>query len=347
MSRRGVILLATFLSAHGTVAPAAEPPLPELLERAALDLGSAGITRSTEVTRQLFDAGHASIPFLVSRFDDERSFSGLCGRAILGSRAVPYDPDAETPHVRAPEAREVSLYLVLAILHSDLYFAERCALQGVDGEPTSEGLADALHQVERRIAERGSLVTAEEIDSTLRESGLSFPPQDWSGGVDRPGVDSLRAAVADLHASSPDVAFRAAKTLHEGGEASIELLLALKGDTRPFRGGGDMVPIASSASVPYAANPPEKEIRFVPTVEVAAIHLICGIARKQMTFSNSLTLIDLNVSPEEPGILNDPWLAERAWVAILEWNRRREQVGSAAWEDIANDPLASARVAFH
>lgn len=102
----------------------------EALAVAAASLGSPDFLLTTEGTRTLFSARMAAIPHLLARFEDQAEFQGLCGRRILASNSYIVGP-AEmgrwlTTLVPRISVREVALYLVVAILRGDLYFADVC-----------------------------------------------------------------------------------------------------------------------------------------------------------------------------------------------------------------------------
>lgn len=150
------------------------------LGRATVGLGSCDSIAATEYFDALFDAGEASIPYLVAHFGDKRPFFGLCGARILDSRRSPATPlvDQGPGNVsRVPTVREAALYLLLATLKGSQFFAMSCEIEVPKGEadtPISLALGEiAILYVQAELHEIA--LDSEVVESVLVAHGLRFP----------------------------------------------------------------------------------------------------------------------------------------------------------------------------
>ena len=175
------MLVANCLGVYGWSIPG--PVTEQELAVAAENLGSSRDLRVEDI-RVLFDAGLRAIPHLVAKFGDQTEFHGLCGRAILSSEASDYSLDDPYNLSRvlygAPtiSVREVSLYLVVAIMREDLYFAEVCKpVVGPSPRIKADPLGDALDNIrstyEKSVADRTAL-NRESIESVLKLHAVTF-----------------------------------------------------------------------------------------------------------------------------------------------------------------------------
>jgi hypothetical protein len=154
------------------------------------------------------------------------------------------------------------------------------------------------------------------------------------------------AALRRLASDSPEEAARAARELVSMGEVAIPGLMELRGDGRFFRIGNNLLPDEASTLVPVQAEGGGPERGRVPTIELGAIYLICAIARGNVEFANSMSLVDLTLPPESrrPSMVGP--LVERAWDAVERWDRLRREKGLARLPESARDPLAGSGVGF-
>jgi len=195
LSRVGVgVIVANCLGIYGWSTPvsANEPELAAAAER----LGSSDY-QATEATRVLFSAGLRAIPHLVARFGDQAEFQGLCGMAILSSDSYPVEPYEAgnvmaglPPRITRISVREVSLYLVLAILRDNLYFAEVCKpvvgpSPGIKADPLGEVLEDIRSTYEKSVAD-GTALNRESIERIATAHAVTFPCR-----PDRHGVECM------------------------------------------------------------------------------------------------------------------------------------------------------------
>jgi hypothetical protein len=128
------------------------------LIQAVDSLRSSDFLEATEATRVLFASGREAIPYLVSGFSDTSKFIGLCGNKIRTSE-VNFEPVTMggTALDREAHVQEVSLYLLLAVLRDDLYFAEDCTVGAV-----AEG-ADRHQKISAAAGEIAVLFVSSEI----------------------------------------------------------------------------------------------------------------------------------------------------------------------------------------
>ena len=169
-----------------------------VLDTSVLFLESGDYLEVTEASRALFDAGEKSIPFLISTFLDESAFLGLCGNRIRHSEVdfssmVPVNavsttlPDGDKP--ARPSVREASLYLLLAILKGNLYFAEDCTATVTGEEDRDRALSQAAGELAIlyiRSKTLGSSFSLETVEKTLRKFSISFSADTKSNTLDKP-----------------------------------------------------------------------------------------------------------------------------------------------------------------
>jgi hypothetical protein len=194
LSRVGLgIIVANCLGINGWSTP--ESTNETELAVAAASLGSSRFLRATDATRTLFAAGLRAIPHLVAQFGDQKEFQGLCGRAILSSEGSPVETDEAgnvmaglPPRITRISVREVSLYLVLAILRDNLYFAEVCKpvvgpSPGIKANPLGEVLDDIRSMHETSMAD-GTALNRESIERIVKAHAVTFPCMPGRHGVE-------------------------------------------------------------------------------------------------------------------------------------------------------------------
>lgn len=194
LSRVGVgVIVANCLGIYGWSTPerANEPELAAAAER----LGSSDERRATEATRTLFAAGLRAIPHLVAQFGDQAEFQGICGMAILSSQGSPVEPYEAgnvmaglPPRITRISVREVSLYLVLAILRDNLYFAEVCKpvvgpSPRIKADPLGEVLDNIRSTCEKAAAD-GTALNRERIERIATAHAVTFPCSPGRHGVE-------------------------------------------------------------------------------------------------------------------------------------------------------------------
>ena len=138
-----------------------------------------------ELVKEIYDYGQCSIPALSDGLEDTRQFLGSCGRNVLEGSGIyyftPLGVEEDLPQegtVRVIRAQEVSLYLILALLEEDLYFADHCYTECDCPDP--EGyLNSALNEVRSRLrmcGDEGDCTTLlGDIRKILQSYGIRFP----------------------------------------------------------------------------------------------------------------------------------------------------------------------------
>jgi len=150
------------------------------LDVAIKSLSSSDMTLATESTEKLFQAGEHAIPYLISQFSNSSKFYGLCGQKIRISQ-LEYEPMENwkpDPSVedQRNSVREVSLYLILAILNKSLYFAEDCKPLVKDGDQ-KRSLSLALEEVSTLYESstiNGKPLLLSDVEEILNKNNISF-----------------------------------------------------------------------------------------------------------------------------------------------------------------------------
>ena len=131
----------------------ADCPNPEKIRETNVKFKSENFLVSTKGWEVMYAYGSHAIPFLLANLDDDSRYYGLCGAGILKSQAIDSrkvkDKNNYPDDYYEITVRDASLYLILAILRGDLYFAGNC-------EPhCSEGKLDfAFKAATKLIRER-------------------------------------------------------------------------------------------------------------------------------------------------------------------------------------------------
>ena len=115
-------------------------------------LASGEFSEATKALTELYELGEASIPHVISGFNDTRRFHGVCGYYQFHPTWEFYPAENyKTPgpterEICEVQIRDVCLYLLLAIQKKDLYHAEVCRL--TSEEPDKEkAILQALEEI--------------------------------------------------------------------------------------------------------------------------------------------------------------------------------------------------------
>jgi len=147
------------------------------LRNAATNLGSSDFLAATDATRTLFAVRRGALPLLIGQFKNRARFRGLCGSAILESTAVTKTPNDDSPPAEQPRdiaVREAALYLVVAVLHNELYHGKSCELQTSNQSGIEGPLTAALEEIAALYAVQSSDLKAADVDAILRRADLRF-----------------------------------------------------------------------------------------------------------------------------------------------------------------------------
>lgn len=162
-----------------------EPP--KQIRKSVEELGSEDYRVSNRAFQALFSAGKNAIPFLIEAFSDERSYNGFCGLSSYRSSdesTISLDELMQPTEDRSlalqtgrrpnglREVRSTALYLLVAILTGERYFAESCTLHYAEGSLESVSLA--LSDVRLVWAETPAEKLLEEVVSILEKHDLRF-----------------------------------------------------------------------------------------------------------------------------------------------------------------------------
>ncbi len=138
-------------------------------------LKSTNYADGTISVKNLFKAGDQAIPFLIENLDDTTPFTGLCGAKILDSQYTTGEKKYSAGQLKVPTIRDVSLYLIIAILKNDLYFASSCC--PVSDDNSEERMCKACALIKERYYEfvKGSSSFSElDILNILAKEGIRF-----------------------------------------------------------------------------------------------------------------------------------------------------------------------------
>lgn len=133
-------------------------------------------------------------------------------------------------------------------------------------------------------------------------------------------------------------------------ERIIPLLLAMKGDKRPFYGqlANDTtftVP-AYPSSLDEGVNAKLAKQGKLVTVEVAAIYLISAVYHKSLNIALSPYLTDESLPDHERRAVNTDELVGRAWTALDAWAVKYRTVGLEKLRKSKDAPLGESTVDF-
>lgn len=145
----------------------------------AQDLGGHEPLENYNTMHALFSAGNVAIPALAKILDSERDILVHCGSSAFDQSAV-VDLDEPFTEGHSATAGEIALYLIEAIVKSDINFAQTCTLE-IDGETASDSVLvqeriravdSALRKLSPKELEN---LTAEHLEDLMRKNGVGFP----------------------------------------------------------------------------------------------------------------------------------------------------------------------------
>ena len=158
-----------------------QPSASSKLRSAVESLAGYSPKANYDAVNTLFAAGREAIPALVEALESEADSSCHCGSLSRYSETITVDFDFDDNwegHGRT--VAEVALYLIEAILRSDIYFAQTCSLE-TDGAVASDSL-----EVNKRIGQVASSlrglsaselerISVQDFERIMSRNGLGFP----------------------------------------------------------------------------------------------------------------------------------------------------------------------------
>ncbi len=125
---------------------------------------------------EIFDLGQPAIPFLAKNLTSKHVYRGSCGHMARESSYLLEGQDPLPAPVPRPTIGDTSLYLIIAILEQDFYFADTCRI--AVGTDNSESSFKALSAIQSfllgkfPLEEHGSM--RKPIRRLMRESSIRF-----------------------------------------------------------------------------------------------------------------------------------------------------------------------------
>lgn len=149
-------------------------------------LGSSNFLESTNAANYIYEVGPEAIPALIGAFSSDERYLGLCGRGILESQSEgfvdldDYDPTKEQVEEEVITVREVALYLVVAILKGDQYFADTCKpnVSSAGDEDAVMAVLQAIEKCYQSCIQEGVVFEYATIEPILEKYGVSFSDDD-------------------------------------------------------------------------------------------------------------------------------------------------------------------------
>jgi hypothetical protein len=125
----------------------------------------------------IFDKGRLALPILSKELTNMNDYRGACGQSARESSYLLEERDPIPEARPRPAIREISLYLIIAILEEDLYFADTCRI--ATGQSDVQNLTIALNAIQSLVIEESGTPTGDSLLILIRREmeqyGLRFP----------------------------------------------------------------------------------------------------------------------------------------------------------------------------